>query len=242
MVAAIVLTAGLVLVFGDAEQNRPPRSVDAFGAAQTTSSTAAPSTTAPTDSTTGSAVELVDDLMEVLGSELYVSVTTTTFESTTTSTTPARATTTTTRPQSPPSTSGPTTTTTTVPATTTTTIPGSFQADMEAEFLVAINSLRTANGLSPLQRDSSLDSRARDWSKRMADRNKLSHSNLSSLLGPWSAAGENVGRGGSVESLFNALNNSSGHRANMLGDFTHVGIGLWRAGNGTLWTTHVFAR
>lgn len=242
MVAAIALTAGLVLVFGEAKTRQPDPTVNMVGAAELAqlrsavpSSTPASSTSQPGSETT------IEDFIEILGS-VYDGVNTTTTVETTTTTTPPqvsttrpRSTTTTTRPRA-------TTTTTRVPATTTTTAPGSFQPDLAAEFLAAINNYRASQGLAPLQRESSLDTRARDWSKRMADRNKLSHSNLSSLLPPWSAASENVGRGGSVESLFEALKNSSGHRANMLGDFTHIGVGVWRSGNGTLWTTHIFVR
>lgn len=248
MVAAIALTAGLVLVFGGAEPNRPSRTVDVITAAQIAESPNTSSTTSTvrlvaTGSTSDSQAghkDVPEEVMEIMGAGMEVSATTTTTTPTPSTTTPRQATTTT-RPQSPPSTSNPTTTTTT-PATTTTTLPGSFQPDMAKEFLTAINSFRASQGLPPLQRDKSLDTRARDWSKQMADRDKLSHSNLSSLLPPWSAAGENVGRGGSVLSLFNALVNSPGHRANMLADFTHIGIGVWKDGNGTLWTTHVFTR
>ena len=42
----------------------------------------------------------------------------------------------------------------------------------------------------------------------------------------FTTAGENIARGGSVESLHRALMNSSGHRANILSSFTHVGIGI----------------
>jgi uncharacterized protein YkwD len=76
----------------------------------------------------------------------------------------------------------------------------------------------------------------------MAERGDISHSNIGSLLPPWSSVGENVGAGGSAGSLFDALVDSSGHRSNMLGDFTHMGIGAWRDSSGTLWTAHVFAR
>jgi uncharacterized protein YkwD len=35
---------------------------------------------------------------------------------------------------------------------------------------------------------------------------------------------------------------SSGHNTNMLGEYTHMGIGVWIDGNGTVWTAHVFTR
>jgi len=94
--------------------------------------------------------------------------------------------------------------------------------------------------LGGLTRNGALDSEARAWSKRMATRGDLSHSDLGRFLPPWSAAGENVGTGGSVSGLFNALVGSSGHRANMLGGYTHFGIGVWVDESGTLWTTHIF--
>ena len=76
----------------------------------------------------------------------------------------------------------------------------------------------------------------------MAESKQLKHSNIGNLVPPWSGAGENVGKGGSVGSIFNSLAGSGGHKANMLGDYTDVGVGVWVDTNGTLWTVHVFAR
>lgn len=76
----------------------------------------------------------------------------------------------------------------------------------------------------------------------MAEREGLSHSDIGSLLGSWSAVAENVGVGGSVGGIFEALAGSGGHNSNMLGEYTHVGIGVWEDGDGRLWTAHVFAR
>jgi uncharacterized protein YkwD len=119
-------------------------------------------------------------------------------------------------------------------------VDGGFNAGYESDFASSINSYRSSEGLPGLSRDGSLDAEARAWAKRMAERGDLSHSNISRFIPPWSAAAENVGRGGSVSSLFEALRNSSGHRANMLGGYSHFGIGVWVDGSGTLWTTHVF--
>lgn len=150
-----------------------------------------------------------------------------------------------------------TTTTTVAPTTTTaaaTTEPpprakttttqaeaGGYNSGYEGSFASLINSLRSSNGLAGLSRDGSLDAEARAWSKAMAADGDISHSNIGRFLPPWSTAGENVGSGGSVEGLFGALADSSGHRANMLGNFTHFGIGVWVDGSGQIWTTHVFA-
>jgi uncharacterized protein YkwD len=117
---------------------------------------------------------------------------------------------------------------------------GGFNAGYESAFASSINSYRSSQGLAGLSRNGSLDAEARAWAKRMAERGDLSHSELGRFIPPWSAAAENVGRGGSVSSLFDALTASSGHRANMLGGYTHFGIGVWVDGSGSLWTAHVF--
>ena len=75
----------------------------------------------------------------------------------------------------------------------------------------------------------------------MSDTNSFQHSNISSLLGPWSTVGENIAYGWSVQSMHDALVASSGHYANLTSSsFTHVGIGVWIEDGGKIWTTHVF--
>ena len=102
--------------------------------------------------------------------------------------------------------------------------------------------MRSSNGLGQLSSDGSLNSRARGWAKAMAEANQLMHSNLSSLIPPWTTAGENVGKGGSVSAIFSSLSGSGGHRSNMLGsNYTHMGVGVWVDGDGVIWTAHVFA-
>lgn len=184
--------------------------------------------------------------------EALVSTTSTTAPSTTTTTTTITTTTTsaptTTAPQSSsnePSkstTSSTSTTTTQPPATTTTTQAGGFLPSAESEFASSINSYRSSNGLSALSRSGSLDSYARSWAQQMAANGSLSHSNVGSLLGQWSSVGENVGVGYSVGSLFGAFVDSPEHQSNIVGDFTHMGIGVYQDADGALWTTHVFAR
>lgn len=145
-------------------------------------------------------------------------------------------------PTSPPPTTPPSTTSTTTQAPPDPPPEGYFDSAAEADFAGRIASVRSANGASGLIRDGSLDSRAREWARYMAESGSLSHSNTSSLMPPWTAVGENVGQGGSVSQIFDLLAGSSGHLSNMIGDFTHVGIGVWVDPSGTLWTTHLFAR
>lgn len=112
----------------------------------------------------------------------------------------------------------------------------------ENEFASSINSYRSSQGLSALSRSGSLDSYARSWAEQMAANGGLSHSDVGSLLGQWSAVGENTGVGYSVSALFGAFVDSPDHQSNILGEFTHVGIGVYQDADGALWTTHVFAR
>ena len=169
---------------------------------------------------------------------------TTVPESTTTTTAPPTTSTTQRQASQPKTTQAPSSPATTAPPATSppSTVAAGFQSGAEGEFGSLINSRRSAAGLASLSRDGSLDSHARAWAQRMAERGSISHSNIGSLLPPWSFVGENVGSGGSVGAIFKALTGSSAHDANIKGDYTHVGIGVWRDGQGRLWTAHVFAR
>jgi uncharacterized protein YkwD len=133
-------------------------------------------------------------------------------------------------------------TTTTVAATTTTAQAGGYDPAAEGQFFASINGVRAGAGVPALQADGGLASYARGWARSMAESGVLGHSDVSSLLGPWGAVGENVGMGHAVGPLFDALVASSGHYANMVdGSFTHLGVGVWVDDEGTIWTVHVFA-
>ncbi len=163
-----------------------------------------------------------------------VTATTTPETTTTVAPTPVKKTTT-----------GSPTTTAPAPSPTTTTIEtpgGGYAADLEAAFASKINGLRSSVGVAGLSRNGDLDAYARSWARQMGESGNLGHSNFASLLGPWSTLGENVAYGSSVSSIFAALSGSSGHYANMVEpSFTNVGIGVWVAPDGTIWTCHIFA-
>lgn len=176
--------------------------------------------------------------------EAALSRTTSTTTTTTTPTTTTTATTTTTTAE-PPATAARSSSPGTTEAPSAPDPPPSnagFSSSAESDFAGKINSHRGGAGLGALTRSGSLDSYARSWAKKMAASGSLSHSNIGSLLGSWSAAAENVGMGGSVSAIFSALAGSSGHNTNMLGDYTHMGIGAWVDDNGMIWTAHVFTR
>lgn len=190
-----------------------------------------------------------------LGSSDTTTTTTQAFPTVTnaSSTTTGPVTTTTTRPVT-TTTSAPVTTTTTTPvtttappATTTSTAPvttaatGSFSAPAESEFISKINALRSSVGVAGLAANAELNNYARWWAKQMADSGNFSHSDIASLLDPWSTVGENLGYGPSVTSVFNALVASSGHYNNMVDPrFTSVGVGAYVDSIGRIWTAHVF--
>ncbi|MFP5289568.1 MAG: CAP domain-containing protein [Actinomycetes bacterium] len=122
--------------------------------------------------------------------------------------------------------------------------PQAARADESGVIFSLLNQARNGEGRSSLERMAALDAVALEWAKAMAASGTLSHNqSLSSQIpGGWSFIGENVARGyPSGSSMHEGWWNSSGHRANMLGDFTDVGIAFLSAG-GSTWGVQVFAR
>lgn len=121
-------------------------------------------------------------------------------------------------------------------------------ADDEAAFVAAINQSRAAAGLAALATDPAASQVARGWSGQMAGRDLLQHNpNLQAeveayVTTAWQRIGENVGVGYGVSSLHDAFMNSSGHRANILGDYNRVGVGVVRDASGRIWVTVVFIK
>ena len=104
---------------------------------------------------------------------------------------------------------------------------------MEDQFLQLLNQARAREGHKALQRVGGVDNVAREWAHVMAVDNELKH--RSSLRTPfdgdWRLLGENVGVGYGVESLHKGFMDSPGHRANIMGDYDYVGIGVALAGS-----------
>ena len=110
----------------------------------------------------------------------------------------------------------------------------------EARFLSLTNSLRSSKGLAPLAVDGTLVSVARSWSAKMAAAGTISHNpSLSSQLpSGWRKAGENVGKGGSVDALQQAFQNSPAHYQNLVDPaFNYVGIGVVYGAGGMIYVT-----
>ena len=115
----------------------------------------------------------------------------------------------------------------------------------EAGFLAKINASRAANGLAALSVDGGLRNHARNHTQDMIDADEIYHSSSDELKAAagsgWSKLGENVGRGGTVDSLHKAFMDSAGHKANILGDYNYAGIGT-ASSDGVLYVTVVFMK
>ena len=78
----------------------------------------------------------------------------------------------------------------------------------------------------------------------MAAEGGLSHQSLSPMLSQCGAhaAAENVGMNSSSSpaSMVAAFMNSPGHRANILGSYSGIGIGAYRDSRGVWWVTQDF--
>jgi hypothetical protein len=113
----------------------------------------------------------------------------------------------------------------------------------ESDFLELINIERAGEGLAPLATYFDIADDAHAHSLVMMTTGNLHHNpDLASVTTGWSALGENVGVGPTVESLHTAFMNSPGHRANVLGDYNYIGIGVEVESAHKMWATMVFMR
>lgn len=122
------------------------------------------------------------------------------------------------------------------------------EAANEQRFLYLLNRERTSRGKPALKVSTKLRRIAREWSDKMLAQGSISHRpNLANQVDTrvttrWTRLGENVGKGGGVDSLNKAFMDSSSHRANILGDYNYVGIGVQRTASGTIYVTVDFVK
>jgi uncharacterized protein YkwD len=107
--------------------------------------------------------------------------------------------------------------------------------------------VRTQRGLPALDVDATIAGGAQEWSGGMALFNTLVHdrqfgAELSAVDPAWQAEGENVGVGPSAQSVQAAFMASPEHLANILGNYTHMGVGVFVDGIGRVWVTERFYR
>jgi uncharacterized protein YkwD len=133
------------------------------------------------------------------------------------------------------------------PASAFTTTNGVRLNYVEARLAALINNARTSRGLAPLTVAPGTTDLARDWSMNQASKDLMYH-NPNLVAGvqrhgssDWRAVAENVGRGWSADSLFEAYMNSPGHRANILDSgMRYLGIGWVERPDGSGYNTQVF--
>lgn len=118
-------------------------------------------------------------------------------------------------------------------------------AEDRARFLRLTNEDRSAEGREELRLARELTRFATEHSREMARRGYIYHSTNQQLLGAlsdsdWASAGENVGVGGSLESLQDMFMASKAHRHNILErGFDHAAVGVVHA-DGSYWITVIF--
>jgi hypothetical protein len=115
----------------------------------------------------------------------------------------------------------------------------------EADTIAAlVNQARSSAGLPGLIHNPAMDSVALQWANQMGAANSMTHNPNYSTQIPsgWSRAGENVAMGQPTPSeMHTAWMNSPPHRANILGDFTDIGIAFVTV-NGTTWGVEDFGK
>lgn len=116
-------------------------------------------------------------------------------------------------------------------------------SNAEAQFVAQINSIRESHGLAPLAVYGELHSVARSWTDQMVSAGGISHNpNLAGdVSANWTKLGENVGVGGSVDSLMAAFVASPAHYRNIVDPaFNYIGVGVSYDADGRMFTTHDF--
>jgi len=155
------------------------------------------------------------------------------------------------RPATPAPTAQPPAPPTAKPTATPTATPSSAPsaASFESEVLRLVNIERANAGLPALTWHSGAAAVARAHSTDMGTRNYFSHTNpegqsssarvTAAGIG-WSACGENIANGYITPAeVVEGWMNSPGHRANILGNYTHIGVGFFiqpGTSYGTYWT------
>lgn len=131
------------------------------------------------------------------------------------------------------------------PEPTATATPRQTAAQLEAYVLGEINKVRSNAGLGPIALDPTISSISRDWSQQMATGGFFNHrpgNQLGAMLpAGWREWGENIASAPDIFWAQSSLESSPGHYANMVGNFTHVGIGVY-ATDQQVWVTQNFAR
>jgi hypothetical protein len=113
----------------------------------------------------------------------------------------------------------------------------------EDQMVRIINDERASRGLPALRVSLQQHRKAREHSQLMRDTDHLHHpADLGAEVFPddaWAGIGENAARNRSIEGAHRALMDSPPHRKNLLGDWTHVAVGVAFDGR-DIWITQRF--
>ncbi|WP_343998328.1 fibronectin type III domain-containing protein, partial [Pseudarthrobacter sulfonivorans] len=113
-----------------------------------------------------------------------------------------------------------------------------------ARILGDTNAERSKAGLTPLKLNTAMNTVAQNWSQVMGDGRGMVHNPdyASQIPQGWQGAAENVAYGYSPSSVTGGWMGSEGHKRNILGTFTHIGIGYYIDDRGRGWFTQNFGR
>ncbi len=118
---------------------------------------------------------------------------------------------------------------------------------MADEILQIVNAHRASIGKTPLEFNTLANDLAYEHTLYMIEQRDISHDDFDKrsdrLFAEANASrtGENVAYGQrSAQDVMNAWLNSSGHRRNIEGDFTHIGIAVVKNSSGTYYFTQIF--
>ncbi|MDT0185719.1 CAP domain-containing protein [Microbacterium oleivorans] len=127
-------------------------------------------------------------------------------------------------------------------AATSVSCTGTTQAAVQKRVLADVNAARKAKGKKPLTLNASMSKVAVAWSTKQAAANRMSHNPKYSSQIPagWTRAAENVAFGYTPAKVTPAWMKSTGHRANILGSYNRIGIGVACSKRGLPFYTQVF--
>ncbi len=127
------------------------------------------------------------------------------------------------------------------------TTPG--EVSITDQIFTLVNVHRSSKDLAPLEKSTTADILAAEHSRYMIGQGRISHDNRDTkfltLQENENATrfGENVAAGQtSAQSVMTAWINSTGHRENIEGDYTHIGIAAIKDQNGSYYYTQIFYR
>lgn len=111
--------------------------------------------------------------------------------------------------------------------------------DKERCLMRKINKARYNRGRRKLGWDKQMGYVARRHAGKMSAARGVWHDDVAGKITRWRRLGQNVGRGMGCRHLFRGFMRSSGHRANILGRWKFVGVGVARSG-GRLYAAQIF--